>query len=222
MCYPHLGCRGTRRAVARGVLGQWPERYEMGILGVGLLILLFVVRLTLCSSLPKRYRSRKCEGPQWRKAFPQAKKDEIREFLLLFTSAFAFKDSEKLQFSPNDRIWEIYRDLYPNRWLADALELETLTDELNTKLGIALDDVWSETLTLGEVFGLVQGFALEHARPSASGENGEPWRFAPVGLKRTSLLIYRLGATQWSRIPKTRPQKGNVCPSSGIFSQRPE
>jgi hypothetical protein len=57
---------------------------------------------------------------------------------LLFTSAFAFRDSEKLKFSPNDRIWGIYRDLYPNRWVPDALKLETFVDDLKTKHGIAL------------------------------------------------------------------------------------
>jgi propanediol dehydratase small subunit len=75
---------------------------------------------------------------------------------LLFTAAFAFRDSDKLKFSPNDRVWEIYRDLYPNRWGADALELETLTDELNAKHGIALDEIWSEKLTLGQLFARAQ------------------------------------------------------------------
>jgi propanediol dehydratase small subunit len=75
---------------------------------------------------------------------------------LLFTAAFAFRESEKLKFNPDDRIWEIYRDLYPNRWVADALELETLTDDLNAKHGIALGEIWSENLTLGEVFACVQ------------------------------------------------------------------
>jgi hypothetical protein len=123
---------------------------------VALFILLSVLWLKFGTSLPKRYRSRKCEGARWRSAFPQATKDDIREFLSLFTSAFAFRDSEKLKFSPNDRVWEIYRDLYPNRWVADALELETLTDDLNKKHGIALSEIWSEKLTLGEVFAYVQ------------------------------------------------------------------
>jgi propanediol dehydratase small subunit len=123
---------------------------------VGFPILLLVLWLRFGTSLPKRYQSRKCEGAQWRRAFPQAAKEDIREFLLLFAAAFAFKDSEKLKFSPDDRIWEIYRDLYPNRWVADALELETLNDALNAKHGIALGEIWSEKLTLGEVFAGVQ------------------------------------------------------------------
>lgn len=122
----------------------------------GFLILLSALWLKFGTSLPRRYRARKCEGAQWRSAFPQATKDEIREFLLLFTSAFAFRDSERLKFSPHDRVWEIYRDLYPNRWVADAMELETLTDDLSAKYGIALSEIWSEKLTLGDVFAVVQ------------------------------------------------------------------
>ena len=123
---------------------------------VSFLILLSVLWLKFDTSLPKRYRSRNCEGAQWRRAFPQATKGDIREFLLLFTSAFAFRDSEKLKFSPNDRVWEIYRDLYPSRWIADAMELETLADDLKTKHGIVFGEIWSEKLTLGEVFAYVQ------------------------------------------------------------------
>jgi propanediol dehydratase small subunit len=123
---------------------------------VGVLILLSILWLRFESSLPKKYQSRKCEGGQWRRAFPQATTHDIREFLLLFTAAFAFRDSDKLKFSPNDRLWEIYRDLYPNRWVADALELETLSDELDARHGIALGEIWSEKLTLGEVFARTQ------------------------------------------------------------------
>jgi propanediol dehydratase small subunit len=122
----------------------------------GCLIPLSILWLSFGTSLPKKYQSRKCKGAQWRRAFPQAPKDEIREFLLLFTSAFAFRDSEKLKFSPNDLVWEIYRDLYPNRWVADALELETFTDDLSAKHGIMLGEIWSEKLTLGELFACVQ------------------------------------------------------------------
>lgn len=123
---------------------------------VSFLILLPVLWLKFGASLPRRYRSRKCEGAQWRRAFPHATKGDIREFLLLFTSAFAFQDSEKLKFSPNDRVSEIYRDLYSTRWVADAMELETLADDLKTKHGIVLGEIWNEKLTLGEVFAYVQ------------------------------------------------------------------
>jgi hypothetical protein len=54
-----------------------------------------------------------------------------------------------LKFSPHDKIWEIYRELYPSRWTADALELETLTEDLLTKYDFSLAAIWSEKLTLG-------------------------------------------------------------------------
>lgn len=123
---------------------------------IWLLILLSILWQKFGINLPKRYRARQCQGTQWHNAFPQAAKDDIRAFLLLFTSAFAFQDSEKLQFSPNDRVWVIYRDLYPNRCLPDALELETLTRDLDTRHGIVLSEIWSEDLTLGDVFAFVQ------------------------------------------------------------------
>jgi propanediol dehydratase small subunit len=129
----------------------------MGVLGaIGLVILLSLFWMKFGAILPEKYRLRKCQGAQWRRAFPHATKDDIRSFLLLFTFAFAFRDSEKLKFSPNDGVWEIYRNLYPNRWIPDGLELETLTSEIGTKHAVALRDIWSEKLTLGEIFEYVQ------------------------------------------------------------------
>lgn len=63
-------------------------------------------------SLPRPYRFRGCEGRGWRRTFPTASKDEIRSFLLLFVSAFAFADKDKLKFRPDDKILDVYRSLY--------------------------------------------------------------------------------------------------------------
>lgn len=118
-------------------------------------VLALALWLKFGTSLPQRYRSRNCEGRSWRNEFPSATKQEIRDFLLLFMSAFAFKDNEMLKFSPHDKIWEIYRELYPSRWIADALELETLTEDLLKKYEFSLAAIWSEKLTLGEVFACI-------------------------------------------------------------------
>jgi len=117
-------------------------------LGLGLLLwaVLFGGRL------PVPFRWRSCQGPGWRRSFPEAPKHEIRQFLSLFVSAFAFDDVEKLKLNPNDQILDIYRSLYPHKWLADNLELETLVDDLETKYGISLQAIWNERLTLGELF----------------------------------------------------------------------
>lgn len=103
-------------------------------------------------SLPRSYRSRSCEGQGWRRAFPTASKNEIRSFLLLFVSAFAFADIDKLKFRPDDKILDIYRSLYPNQWLSDALELETLASDLQKRYALELESIWSDELTLGELF----------------------------------------------------------------------
>lgn len=107
-------------------------------------------------SLPRVYRIRACEGRSWRRAFPSASKHELRAFLLFFTAAFAFKDQDKLKFRPDDGILEIYRNLYPSRWMADALEVETLAADLHERHAIELDAIWKDDLTLGELFSHIQ------------------------------------------------------------------
>lgn len=113
---------------------------------------LLVWGAAFAARLPAPFRIRACQGPNWRRAFPETPKHEIREFLSLFVSAFAFKDVEKLKLNPNDQIFDIYRSLYPSKWLADNLEMETLSKDLEAKYGISLQALWSEHLTLGELF----------------------------------------------------------------------
>lgn len=103
-------------------------------------------------SLPRPYRFRSCEGRGWRQTFPTASKDEIRSFLLLFVSAFAFADKDKLKFRPDDKILDVYRSLYPSRCLPDALEFETLANDLQKRYALQLGSIWSNDLTLGELF----------------------------------------------------------------------
>lgn len=104
--------------------------------------------------IPKRYRSRKCMGKKWKSEFPNVKKEEIRKFLLLFTDAFAFNAEQKLKFEPQDKIIEIYSALYPLKG-ADSLELETLADDIEKEYLVNFNQVWSENLTLGELFNYV-------------------------------------------------------------------
>jgi propanediol dehydratase small subunit len=73
-------------------------------------------------------------------------------FLSTFTDSFAFRDSEKLKLNPNDQLLDIYHALYPHKWQADALELETFGEELKSKYGIVLNNVWHNGLTLGQLF----------------------------------------------------------------------
>ena len=72
-----------------------------------------IVVVIACSDFngraPKKYHSRRCEGKHWLKRYSQYSKEEIREFLDLFTDAFAYSREEKLKFNPDDKILDIYR-----------------------------------------------------------------------------------------------------------------
>ncbi len=102
--------------------------------------------------LPGTYGKRVCQGRDWRRAFPTVPKADIREFLALFVEAFAFSEKEKLKLNPNDRILAIYRTLYPSRWMPDAMEVETLAAAIERKYGFSFNSVWSEDLTLSDLF----------------------------------------------------------------------
>ncbi len=106
--------------------------------------------------LPNALRYRPCQGRAWRSTFPTASRKDIRDFLSVFVSAFAFRDSERLHFRPDDEVLGIYRAVNPTRWLPDAQERETLARALRERYGLMLDDIWHEGLTLGGLFQRVQ------------------------------------------------------------------
>jgi hypothetical protein len=71
-------------------------------------------------------------------------------------SAFAFRETDMFKLRPDDQLLSIYRALYPSKWLADAMEFETLADDLRTRFGVVLEDIWDERMTLGALFSYVQ------------------------------------------------------------------
>lgn len=95
-------------------------------------------------------------GKNWKKSFPNTPKEEIRKFLILFTDAFAFSNKNKLKFEPDDKVLEIYRELYPSKWMADSLEVETLAGELEKEYSINFNEIWYEELSLGEIFSKIK------------------------------------------------------------------
>ncbi|WP_374317828.1 hypothetical protein [Aquabacterium sp.] len=125
---------------------------------IGWLVLVALIMWGVKSAgqLPKAFRHRSCQGSAWLAAFPEASKADIRQFLALFVEAFAFKDEQKLMFAPSDEVLAVYRALYPSRWMPDALELETLADDLSRQYGVSLQAVWHQQLTLGQLFLEVQ------------------------------------------------------------------
>lgn len=119
------------------------------VIGIGLLLLLIIQS---SDSLPQKYRKRDCMGKSWISRFPDADKEDIRRFLVTFTDAFAFSSDDKLKFEPNDKLLDIYRQLYPSRLTPDAMEFETLADDLNEKYHFKLSELWHDDLTLGELY----------------------------------------------------------------------
>jgi propanediol dehydratase small subunit len=121
-----------------------------------LVLCIFAWGLKFGGRLPSSFRDRACQARDWRRAFPRAPKARIRTFLQVFVDAFAFDASEKLKFSPEDRILDVYRAVYPSRWTPDSLEVETLACELEKRFGLRLESLWSDQLTLGDVFTAIE------------------------------------------------------------------
>lgn len=103
--------------------------------------------------IPEPYRSRSCQGRAWRTTFPEKSKHEIREFLLIFSNAFAFRQCQKLQINPSDGILELYKTIYPtNRFGIDNLELEAFATDLEKTYRIDFNAIWNEELTFGRLY----------------------------------------------------------------------
>lgn len=118
--------------------------------------------------LPALYGARSCQGASWRRRFPESSKHDIREFLSLFVSAFAFNEDQKLKLSPDDGIFGIYRALYPSRMIPDAMEVETLARDIERKYGTAFAAVWQDELTLGQLYSYVNAHRIERTFGAAT------------------------------------------------------
>ena len=100
-----------------------------------------------------RYLRRPCMGSDWRHSFPHASKDDIRVFLNIFTDAFMLKSKNRLKFSPNDKLIDVYNTMYPPGSICDAMELETFILELGCAYGIDFAEQGSlDHITLGQIF----------------------------------------------------------------------
>jgi propanediol dehydratase small subunit len=106
------------------------------------------------------YWDRRCTGIQWRRRFPSASKHDIRSFLDAFVDGFAFPRKRRLCFSPDDKVIDVYRTLYPTPgWGADSLEMETLVTLLEKRYSLDVARLPQREYTLGELF------ALTHPEP---------------------------------------------------------
>ena len=98
------------------------------------------------------YWDRGCMGARWRKCFPSDSKAAIREFLNIFVNAFGFKKNQKLCFSPDDRVMDIYHALYPPGCWADCMDLKDLAGSLETRYRIDVCALWRDDITLGQLY----------------------------------------------------------------------
>lgn len=124
---------------------------------IAILVLLALAWSVLSfGQIPNPFRTRTSQDRLWRRAFPRASRRQIRQFLTLFADAFAFRDTEKLKFRPDDELLGIYKTRHPSKWMADAAELQKLAAGLRARYGVALDEIWDEHMTLGTLFAHVQ------------------------------------------------------------------
>jgi hypothetical protein len=124
----------------------WPP-YVILALGIG-----YGIAIHLQSRrMLRRFWDRGCMGRAWRRAFPVAAKHEIRDFLGLVVHSLGLPSDKRLALSPDDRIIDLYRALYPPGSMADAMELETLAEELGRLYAVDVS-TWCTDMTLAELF----------------------------------------------------------------------
>jgi hypothetical protein len=121
------------------------------------------------------YWDRSCAGREWRSAFPEADKQDIRQYLQLFVDAFAFRDSRRLCFRPTDKLMEVYQALYPVKGWPDSLELETFAMMVEKTYHLDLTKAWTPEMTLGDIFRMIKCQPCDPSNPhspSAQGADG--------------------------------------------------
>lgn len=119
---------------------------------IGAVSMFIAVDILLRRKRLSRFYQRGCAGREWRQRFPEAKKDEIRNFLRLFVHSFGLSEARKLAFSPSDKVFDIYHALYPVRGMPDALEVETLMMGCEERYGVDVTRHGGEDVTLGDFY----------------------------------------------------------------------
>ena len=123
---------------------------------LGVLVLINIRSELKSRRLLQRFWSRSCTGQQWKRCFPNASKDSIRDFLGLFVDAFLFSSDKRFKFGPDDKIMEVYKSLYPYSWSADAMELGIFGMNIEDKYGIDIKRKFTPDITLGQIFDLTR------------------------------------------------------------------
>lgn len=132
---------------------MWSNNYTI------IVIFLIGCAFAFASEVARRRRlaplfNRPCAGREWRRRFPDAPKEEVRQFLKMFVDSYSLEPERYLAFRPDDRIMEVYRAINSPKWtVADSMELETFAFEIERHYGFSLKSIWRDELTLGEIFG---------------------------------------------------------------------
>ena len=153
---------------------------KMKQIGPLLIVLLIGFLIGLPASIKSRrklrvYWDRACAGREWKRAFPEATKKDIRQYLRLFADAFAFRYSRRLCFRPSDKLMEVYQALYPIKGWPDSMELETFALKVEETYHLDLGKIWTPEMTLGEMFRMINcqpGDPPNTHSPSARGVGG--------------------------------------------------
>lgn len=101
---------------------------------------------------PQPYHARTCQGRQWRREFPDARNREVDVFLGTLAHALSYPARDKLKLRPDDAVYQVYRARYRLAGLHGARELDRLSRLMEKRYHVAVDDLWTKTLTLGELF----------------------------------------------------------------------
>lgn len=120
---------------------------------VFLMLFALLIAIFACRIVMAPYWARSCTGRAWRRAFPEAPKQQIRDFLQAFVDGFGFPSKRRLCFLPTDAVMDIYNRVRGPWW--DDMELETFALELEGRFGLELDELescWHKRITLGDIF----------------------------------------------------------------------
>lgn len=72
--------------------------------------------------LPSQYRARSSQREHWQAIFASAGIGSVQAALEGFASSNDLRPEDAFQFHPEDRLWTVFGDLYPNTSYPDCLE----------------------------------------------------------------------------------------------------
>jgi hypothetical protein len=131
--------------------------------------LLIVVVIMLLSIAPdvvgwlrlRKYWLRPCMGRAWRIAFPDAPKQDLRDFLNCVAGAFGFPEKRFLSLHPEDRIMRLYSAANPPilSMGVDGYELERFAEAIERRFSLEFDRIesaWHKDIALRDLFDLTR------------------------------------------------------------------